>query len=388
MQYFIFNQISHGVYSERLGSWGRRKMKLERLITNLDPIPSKQEKQIAFYPVNSDGERIQGKNRQRLMVNRFLTRQLKLNDGFFTDKTIRKISDKINERFFPDIEIRLDKGKKITENYRDEVGGHSCMTEENAEFTRLYEMNPDRFEQLVAIYRNDSARAIVSTLDNGKKFCEPQPYGTSEFLRAKLREYRKEKGWDKPLEEELIITGLDFEDGCVPYMDSFYYYRIENKKLNIYATQPNKYDGTLDNQNGYLENSSYCTCCEDSISGGNEYIHNGEIYCEYCYNENFINCQYCEDTIYCEDSILVEDMLICETCYKNETTECNNCNEIYFDDNMTEVQNNLLCTGCTEECIYCKNCDELFPPDEIEDDLCEDCLEEKEKNQLKLFEEE
>jgi hypothetical protein len=226
--------------------WDLRAAKVWELLVALDPSPPLDGSNgyISFNVIDKD-MKILDKPRVKITTPKFLVRKLGLKE-FFNDKTIRKISDNINSKFYGEINIRLDKGKKITENYKNEVGGHSCMTGSYAHCTKLYEMNPNRFEQLVFIYANDSARAIVSKLDNGEKYCD-RCYSTSRFLYAKLQEYSREQGWYQSADEDLIISGLNFQDGCVPYMDTFNHYKIVNNKLNIfYSTRVREYDGCLD----------------------------------------------------------------------------------------------------------------------------------------------
>jgi hypothetical protein len=274
MKQLIFKEIYRaGVYM----SYGRYAGLMRRLE---DLQPGKPEDGTSGFLAYN----VPGKDRMKMKTGRFLTRRLNLNSGFLSDSVIQHIASAINESLFPDLGVRLDKGSAITRNYRNEVGGHSCMTGGCAECTKLYEMNPDKFQQLIMEQNGDSARAIVHKLDSGE-FAIDRVYATSEYLKNRMKEYAAGQGWRNVYEVDGgTVSGLEYDDNCIPYMDSMIWGTVRGGLLTISTEEGG--DCTLQNTDGTLENGSVC-CenCGDNVSEDNVYYAEDGGYCEHCYSE-------------------------------------------------------------------------------------------------------
>jgi hypothetical protein len=393
MKEFIFDQIEMAVrplYQENrqiYWEWFDKRASLTRkLLDRLNPqIPKGKSPQISFNVLDSDLN-ILDKPRVKTRTTRFLTRKLSLNSGFFSDKTIQDIANAIDKHFFEGIfEIRLDSGKQITKNYRNKVGGGSCMTGNCTEYTTLYEMNPDRFRQLVVKYCGDSARAIVSKLDNGKYYCD-RVYATADNVYYKLLDYVDEQSWkshkdDKPPVKELSISGLKWEDGHVPYLDTFCFYKItEDGKLDIFADDNKNHDGCTDNTDGYLLSTTVCAWCtiryhRDEVT----YIGNYP-YCHCCIDIHFYTCNECGVYVSENDIDFVHDNSYCRGCYDSLTAACDDCGERVYKENITETENGEICEDCIGDYFECEVCSCVVGLDDNEhDNICDNCYEDGEE---------
>lgn len=318
--------------------------------------------------------------RLKLKTGRFLTRKLALNN-YACDEVLRNLATELNKELFQaedeDSGVKLFKGEDITSNYRDEIGGTSCMTGGCAEYTLLYEMNPDKFSQAVAILGNDTARAIVSKLDNGK-FIMDRIYHTDSNLAVTLREYAEKQGWyryngsqviDSEGNEitdysELIVSNLSFENGHIPYMDTLRYYKINSKnKMNIFHSRSKfSYDGSLDNIDGHISNCEFtCSNCGNGVDEDNTYSPEcGDgVYCENCYSQLFTRCDICEEDVFSGDAnfIEAEDITVCNCCKDNYITECERCEAECRDNHRLYKMEEILCSSCRYELYYkCKAC--------------------------------
>jgi hypothetical protein len=311
---------------------------------------------------------------------RFLIRKLGLNE-VFSDSQIRSMADAIVKEYFSGkTKIRIDIGAKITENYRNGIGGGSCMTGSYADCTRLYEMNPDRFAQAIATYNNDSARAILATLDNGHKMlC--RIYSTSNYVHQILEEHGKKNDWSYPKnDEDVIMSDLKYKDGCVPYMDNFSYYKLHKGKMTIfesgnnYFESGNNYDGSLDHTDGYMHHNVYCNSCDEPVTEDDLYRIGDEPYCHACVTEHFRLCEECNLYVTTDEIFIIEDVYICETCSGSVADECENCGDLFFDESLRETEDGPVCGDCLREnYTSCTECGVLAHTDTIEDGICESC---------------
>ena len=355
-----------------------------------------------------------GKQRLKLLTNRFLTRKLQLNNGFLPDDFIRAIATDLNDDYFGTCsDIKLCKGEAITENYRRNIGGNSCMTGKCADYTLLYEMNPDRFQQLIIRDGNDSARAIVSKLDDGTYFMD-RIYSTCSSLRSKMTEYAEQQGWVHKMNygcRDMTVSDLTFENGHVPYMDTLTHYFIDDDTLTISNSSSVCPDGELTNTDGTLCEDSGVGCynCGDRVDPDDSYSDDdGNCYCQCCFDELFMYCECCNETRSQDGCTHIDGIgYVCESCLEGNYTACNDCNGYAINDNVFAVQKNectiYVCENCLSDYVYCEECEEYFDhskmtetddgylcPDctpvckecgeyssELEDDLCPDCSMEK-----------
>ena len=308
---------------------------------------------------------VPNKNRMKIKTGKFLIRKLNLNNGFLTDQQLQKIGGSINKELFPDIGTQLVCGEKITDNYENEIGGQSCMTGSCAEYTKLYEDNPDKFQMLTMHYMSDSARAIVHTFDNGEKMMD-RVYASSEQLKSAMKDYARDHNWhvgygcDDP-DSTWNISELNYTEGEIPYMDTMVYGRINHHdKLDLSAYSSRGYDIDMQTTDGTLERNSICCCscgeniCEDEQRS----IDEGDVYCNDCFNEAYSYCEYCED--YCAaDSIThIEDrdIWVCNYCADHHYYRCEHCSDYFSTVTHIEDEDYDVCESCIDDYSYCEDC--------------------------------
>lgn len=310
------------------------------LLEQLQPsIPDDGSQNFLAYNVPGPARR-----RMKMKTGKFLVRKLSLSNGVLTDVQIQDLASRINIELFPgSTEIRLDKGDDITENYREELGGRSCMTGDCADYTGLYASNPDRFQQLIMKQENDSARAIVHKLDNGQYLMD-RIYSTCEYLKQAMHNYRNAHDWHDRTASG-TVSGLEYNDGEIPYMDTLKYFQIIDGLLTISTVSYNSY-GTLEQQDGELESGTLCESCR---------------------------CRTPEDEIIC-----VNDQSLCESCVEYDYSYCEECDEYYLNDNMRNIVDRdiWVCEWCANDSYTrCKDCgDYVSDSVKVVDGYCEHCL--------------
>ncbi len=326
------------------------------------------------------------KPRMKLTTSRYLTRKCKL-CGILTDSEIRELADIIDNMLWGSIVLNgvtIINGPDITQAYQDKIGGHSCMTEGNADYTRLYECNPTRFRMLVIKSKADSARAIIHKLDNGE-YLLGVVYATSENLKKTAIEYAKNRNWyyGHKFEEnkhKLKMTGLYYEEGEVPYMDTLSSGSIVDGLLNISLFGG---DFELTNQDGTLEGGEICCNCEE-ITNEDRVMHNddGEAFCECCFSELYSHCQECNNYYSINGSIYIEDSgeYVCQHCASTKFYHCEECDSYHSIDGMVSVEDDMLCISCYENVAgCCGDCGEKFYNSNLsrgkDSWVCSDCAE-------------
>lgn len=330
---------------------------------------------------------VPGKERLKLKTARYLTRKCKLNEvAVLNDEQIRILAEKINGLLWTVDElndVELVRGKAITEAYYNEVGGSSCMTGCNSSHTRLYEVNPTRFEMLIIRSNNDSARAIVHKLDNGRKLMGVV-YTTAEHLLGMMENYADSQGWltcnntNQSNRNFWVMSDLHFCKGEMPYMDVLTEGSVDNGLLTV---SHNSGIFELQNTDGYID-CYICIACSDILNEDTAYSdNNGETYCEHCFYEIFLRCKHCAAIVHKEDAIFVEDaeIYVCQGCASDHYYCCEICNEYSTLDNMQIFDNNTYCEGCFDKIAnHCEDCGEPFYTKDLttvgdSGPLCEDC---------------
>jgi len=330
---------------------------------------------------------VPGKERLKLKTTRYLTRKCKLNEvASLNDEQIRILAEKINGLLWTVDElndVELIRGKAITEAYGDEVGGSSCMSGYNSSYTRLYEVNPTRFEMLIIRTGNDSARAIVHKLDSGQKLMGVI-YATAEHLLDMMENHADNQGWltcnntDCHNKNFWVMSNLQFCDGEIPYMDVLTSGDIDNGLLTV---SYNSGDFELQNTNGCLDCYT-CVSCGSAVHEDDAYSDdNGETYCEHCFHEIFLQCEDCGDITCKDDVVFIEDseIYVCQNCASRRYYRCETCNEYRTLDGMQIFDDNAYCENCFDEIAdYCEDCNEAFYIEDLtavgdSGPLCEDC---------------
>jgi len=345
---------------------------IEKLLRTLEPsIPEDgTQYQIAYN--------VPGRERMRMKTGRFLTRKLSLNSGYLPDAAIQNIADTINTELFScALEIKIVRGDAIVKNYADRVGGKSCMTGAGAGYTALYADNPEKCGQLVMTMNNDSARAIVWLTDSGETYMDCI-YSTSQFLRTKMSDYASNRGWAHFKQPgHMTVSGLNYTDGGIPYMDTFIYGEIVADTLTV-----SNYCGrlSLQAQDGLLESGRPCENCGDRVEEDNTcWSEDGQVYCLDCYHELFTQCNDCGYVYAAEDCFYLESehWYLCEDCCARRLVNCAVCDRPLAGGAgtwRTTGGTDVYCGDCFHNAhTICDNCDEYFKNDEIVDGKCQDC---------------
>jgi hypothetical protein len=325
-----------------------------------------------------------GKNKSRMKnkTGRFLGTKLKLSD-WLSDETIRALADKINLTLWNEPKVRLDTGKQIRLNYLHGVGSHSCMTGNESNRQKrvsFYEINPDRFSMLVMTMGKDSARALVHKLDNGRHLLDRIFYSTSSLVE-KMQEYGRKQGWILRGEYEgvnmndLIVSGLNFVQGNLPYADTLYEYNIKKGKLNIFHPSAKyKSFGSLQTGGGIINlHSNVCRACgmEIDLDDEDDIVHQveGYWYCEDCFGDRFTTCEDCEEIVSRDDTCrTANDKYVCNSCLIDYYSSCDDCQE-YFDKENSPLNDiggdKYVCDDCLSEYTKCSQCGDYFGDDDM-----------------------
>ncbi len=339
-------------------------------------------------------------HRMKIRTSRFLTRKLRLNSGFLNDVQIRSIQAHIDEILFGDmIQTYISTGSDIGKNYRDSIGGDSCMTG-GSTMVGLYVDNPDTYSQLIMKRGNDSARAMVVRLDNGKYMLD-RIYTDAEDLIDKMKDYAKDQNWvcgyyngfSEIDSTEFIVTGLSYTDGEVPYQDTLNSGRVRDGCLDLMHSSCRDYDFTMDNTNGNISGGYTCCHCNEYVSEDDYHIFNDEIYCQYCFDQVAFACWHCGDITPQNDCVYISDegVDICPYCADNQYAFCDECKEYFPTENVQYVgsEERAICDTCLDQHYQeCTDCHEFFA-DLIEldadDKVCRECRERElddEKNEV------
>ena len=369
MKDFIFNEIRSVACCDSCSpKWKEFQISLPKLLDSFDP------------KVSNDGVKIsyqEKKGRYSLSIMRFLTRKLGLLDLLVENK-VNRIADSITQGYYSDeFKVRLDTGVTITENYENSVGGGSCMCGNSSKYTRLYEMNPDRFEHLVVTCKNNSARAIITKLDNGEKFA-CKTYCDNSVCKSKLEAYARKQGWYDVDSIDMIVSNLKWFEGGFPYQDNLEAYYIQNdgnitigtytalKEAGIY------YHGDTDVQYGYLEEEpTRCYNCREHIEGDSVVSVEGEAYCETCVDKLYAVCYRCSGHVYNDSVVSVEGEAYCETCSQYVGSFCENCDTLVLSENI-EVVETLgedieVCNECYSNVSFTLIREKVLSADQIEE---------------------
>ncbi len=336
MKDFIFNEIKSKACCEACSpKWKEFQISLPKLLDGFDPRVSNDGVKISYQ---------EKKGRYSLSIMRFLTRKLGLLD-LLVENNVNKIADSIAQGYYSDeFKVRLDTGVTITENYKNSVGGGSCMCGDYSKYTRLYEMNPDRFEHLVVTCKNNSARAIIAKLDNGEKFAG-RAYCDNSACTSKLEAYARKQGWYDVSSEDMIVSDLKWVEGGFPYQDdlgAYYVQRDGNITIGTHTAFKEagiSWHGDTDVQYGYLEDEpTRCYNCRTHIESGDEFYIGGEDYCETCVDDLYTVCSSCSEYIYNDHVVTVEGEDYCETCSQDVGSFCEHCETLVLSENIEVVE--------------------------------------------------
>jgi hypothetical protein len=355
---------------------------LKRMIAEFH-ISKPADNSAGYIAYNSIGQ----STRMKIKTGRFLSSKLNLT-GIFSDKVIMNISEKFNSVVFPNKIVRIDKGYDIVKNYRNRVGGGSCMAGSNSDYTRMYADNEDTYSQLIMSDATNTARAMLVKLDNGDTLLDRIYVDGSSSLRSDVIEYAKNNGYvvrenggfykDGEIysTEYLITKPLIFENGYIPYQDTLYCGTIIKDKMILSHSRG---DIDLCITDGCINQGYRCCNCGGRVCRDDIYSAGGDMYCSNCYHEIYCDCECCGGTVLQDEIIAVHggDVdYVCERCASRRYTLCERCDEYHAE--TYELDGEQYCERCFEDlCVKCDCCDSEVHTNNAKivdgKTLCEDC---------------
>lgn len=329
-----------------------------------------------------------GEQRMKIKTGKFLAKKLGLKDKI-SDESIQKAAANINIALFG-CEVKISKEKAITEHYQNATGGNSCMTGSCCEYTLMYEQNPNRYSILTIESGNDSARAMLVKLDNGKYLLD-RVYATSESLKRELYDYGRKNGYysdwssngmDNFSNSELVVSGLEYTNGHVPYQDTLTKYKfMDDGHLMIFSDNCGDfdYDGMLESTEGYLEKLQICCCCGEAVNEDDQYYgqDGGGPYCCDCYYNEYFTCEYCGEDCQQNEATVIGEEPFCVDCRDELFDRCHVCDEYHsIDAGAQTVGDELVCIDClNRNYTLCDSCEKYAECDDVNDNgNCPDCV--------------
>jgi hypothetical protein len=97
--------------------------------------------------------------RVKIKSGKFFSSKLGMKDMVTSDK-LQFMSEKYLSLQPESIRIEIVQGQKIQDNYKNAIGGNSCMTGYGSDKVQLYVDNPETYSQLTMFQGNNSARAM------------------------------------------------------------------------------------------------------------------------------------------------------------------------------------------------------------------------------------
>lgn len=363
--------------------------------------------------------------RMKMRTGKFLGKQLKLNNNYLSPKILEILAGKVNFAVFGKQDnMKFLTGNDIIDAYANHVGSGSCMTGSDSYKVGLYAMNPKQIQLMVLECGMNSARALLFKLDNGSFYMD-RIYSDGRVLHDQMIDYAIKKGWYyrnpnscRPTfnsdclsdTSEIQVSGLNWEDGKVPYMDTFSCGSLPDGSDGLLDISYEKGDIDLTHCGGYINGGGIvCIDCDNYIPPDDIYYYVDDPICGDCRRTNYFFCESCDNlhhnirtreivdlNIYVCSDCANESYVLCEDCeqyvegYEHienlERYVCNECFENYmrcedcegdFEDTV-ELQgiDKVLCDDCSEAYTQCLDCDDYFDNDDInEHQRCESCME-------------
>ena len=321
--------------------------------------------------------------RVKTTFERYVRRQLNIDCSSLSDTTLNYLGRQFRIKITPldvlDSKVRLLSGKDIS-NFYQETSITSCMCNHNAFKTEMYSLNPDVIQLIVF---DESSRALLWTSTCGTKIVDriyPENCETSSMLRGWIEKnqyiYRVPKGCCDENYVELSdgkTYSFDLKhDNVFPYLDTFCFGSVNYKKVtltNKHFTECFTFHST---DGEYLDNNT-CSCCYGPIYNGDEYSHDGCVYCRSCYEDRFFTCYTCEET-YIIDNLHegFRNRSYCGCCFHKKYFNCESCEELELISNSIPTVDGCYCKDCFDKFFFkCESCGESI---EIEEKLSHDNL--------------
>lgn len=297
-------------------------------------------------------------------------------------------------------EFKLLTGEAITKAYRDEIGGHSCMTESASKYTQVYADNSEIVRLLVhESLDGKTGRALLWITDQGVTAMD-RVYPSSGTIPQLFRQWAQENKVVCPYYDDmhqLSVTLKPSSNGHYPYMDTFRYAWQEVGICHhiVLATESdyNKlpgidwcYDGYMDSQYGgpFECDEEMCCCefCEEMFHEDDIRFVDDRYVCENCIDEHYSSCVDCGE-LHRYDYMTsdVDSDLWCENCASENLSECDHCGDMEQNDNIYYADDAIFCKTCFDNlCAECKECGDGHKKSELYehengDYYCDHCME-------------
>ena len=171
-----------------------------------------------------------------------------------------------------------------------------------------------------------------------------------------------------------------YKNGEVPYMDTFYKYKIADGKLNLMTSRyRGSSDGSLYGCHGRLGNCCTCVWCEDNVDEDDITDVGGDDICDSCLDSEFTLCRDCNNYFVNENCtyIAAENKNVCRNCVSNYP-QCSDCDEHNPSRDMVVIDGNSVCQDCLSDYNVCADCDKYFdevtPIQNTDKQVCDNCL--------------
>jgi hypothetical protein len=216
-------------------------------------------------------------------------------------------------------------------------------------------------------------------------------YGGSSYLNQMMDKYAESKGWlvddgynlihkGKNVDQseyDFTISGVEYREGGVPYMDCFENASIQNDgTLTLYYWKSSDYN--LQCTSGFIRDMYYCVCCDEGVGENDIHYHSNEGWCTACSDEYFQECDHCNSMTHQGFMNETHDGAVCDGCLADCHTECEDCGCVYHMDDTTTMDDGEVCKDCLDDYTVCNECDgHTKEPVTMEDgkQLCNDCAE-------------
>lgn len=119
-----------------------------------------------------------------------------------------------------------------------------------------------------------------------------------------------------------------------------------------------------------------CVECGQLVLFDEVQNHNGDSFCQPCFDENFLICFYCDSTKRSSEVFFVDDETYCVACYDATFFQCQSCDSSKkIITRYTTATGRSICEDCYQDNYFtCDNCGEIFHTDSYgTDGECSDC---------------
>ena len=312
--------------------------------------------------------------RVKTTFQRYVRRQCGIGSDQLRDNRL----DDLSSRLFPlsFAGLRIVTGQAIVDAYAQSVGFQSCMCSENAKYTELYAINPERVSMV--IYGQRDARAMLFKCDDGtivmdRVYPNNSRWGVVMRTWARKRKYvyrTNDGACDCPLSDRSEHYVTLRCDKYFPYSDTFRYAKDVDEHTIICSNRQSFGNFQLMSQNGGTEggrhrgdNRIHCISCGSILDEDDTYNYNDDTYCENCFHEEFTYCEHHGGDVPNDDIHEVNGEYLCEQCRNEIASECYSCNHWFRNEDTVSVDDGeyTYCHECAEQqCSQCESCESMY----------------------------